>query len=81
MELENGWERRQEKINGQPGVFADWQWDVFGNGEILMQTLKERGDGPISLTCFRAYTLLPSTASQFWVTPGSVPSSSETFGT
>ena len=52
MELENEWERRQERMNGRPGVLADWEWDAFGNGATLMQTLgiKGRGHGPISLT-------------------------------
>lgn len=51
IELENEWERRQERMNGRQGVLADWDWGAFGNGAALMQTLgiKGRGRGPISL--------------------------------
>ena len=39
-------------------VLADLERDASENGATLMQTLgvKERGRGPISLTCFRVYT-------------------------
>lgn len=39
IELENEWERRQERMNGRQGVLADWDWGAFGNGAALMQTL------------------------------------------